>query len=112
MRGCHCNKQYCDRFGKRQNFETGNENTGNRPSCAIVTTSANTLMQPIHDRMPVILHADDYAAWLDPEQPQTTTLERLLRPCPPDDLVAFAVSTRVNNTKNNDEALILPVDEA
>lgn len=101
-----------DVFGFAGIFETGNENTGNRPSCAIVTTSANTLMQPIHDRMPVILHADDYAAWLDPEQPQTTTLERLLRPCPPDDLVAFAVSTRVNNTKNNDEALILPVDEA
>ena len=53
-----------------------------------------------------------YDAWLDPQQPQTTALERLLRPCPPDDLLAFAVSTRVNNTKNNDEALIVPVDEA
>ena len=92
-------------------FEPGNETTGNRPSCAIVTTAANDLMRPIHARMPVILDADDYAAWLDPQQ-QATALEPLLRPRPLNNFVAFPVSRRVNNTKNNDESLILPVDQS
>ena len=101
-----------DVFGFAGIFEPGNETTANRPSCAIVTTDANTLMQPIHNRMPVILEPDDYAVWLDPDQKQTALLERLLRPYARNDLVAFPVSTRVNNVKNNDEELVHPVDQA
>ena len=36
-------------------------------SCSIIVTEANDLIQPIHDRMPVILSPEDYALWLDPE---------------------------------------------
>ena len=36
-------------------------------SCTILTTDANDLTQPIHDRMPVILHPKDYDLWLDPD---------------------------------------------
>lgn len=99
-------------FGFAGIYEPGNETTANRPSCAIVTTAANTLMQPIHNRMPVILERDDYDAWLHPDQNQTAPLERLLRPYERNDLVAFPVSTRVNNVKNNDKDLIHPVDQA
>jgi putative SOS response-associated peptidase YedK len=44
-------------------------------SCTIITTEANELMAPIHDRMPVVLGDNDYATWLDPE---ATSLEKLL----------------------------------
>jgi len=98
-------------FGFAGIFEPGNEMTGNRPSCAILTTDANDLMRPIHNRMPVILEPDNYAVWLDPAQKQTSVLEKLLRPYEPDDLVAFPVSTRVNNVRNNDEELIRTVSE-
>ena len=35
-------------------------------SCTIITTEPNELMRPIHDRMPVILHEENYDGWLDP----------------------------------------------
>jgi putative SOS response-associated peptidase YedK len=35
-------------------------------SCAIITTEANALVTPIHTRMPVIIHPQDEAPWLDP----------------------------------------------
>lgn len=98
-------------FGFAGICEPAGETTGNRPSCAILTTEANRLMRPIHARMPVILEPDDYANWLDPAQTHTAALERLLRPYQPDDLVAMPVSTRVNNVRNNDEELLRPVTE-
>ncbi len=98
-------------FGFAGIYEPAGETTGNRPSCAILTTEANRLMRPIHARMPVILEPDDYANWLDPGQTQASALETLLRPYQPDDLVAMPVSTRVNNVRNNDEDLLRPVDK-
>src|SRR5262245_30344906 len=59
-------------------------------SCTIITTAANALMKPIHDRMPVILPPADYAHWLDPE---ATDAEQLLRPFPADAMTAYHVST-------------------
>jgi len=99
-------------FGFAGIYEAANETTGNRPSCAILTTEANTLMRPIHARMPVILAPEDYAGWLDPTQTQTSGLEKLLCPYQPDDLVATPVSTRVNNVRNNDAELLRPAKEA
>lgn len=51
-------------------------------TCTIITTSANALLAPIHDRMPVILPSEDYDAWLDPRIEQPEVLEPMLRPCP------------------------------
>ncbi len=101
-----------DVFGFAGIYEPGNENTGNRPSCAILTTEANSLMQPIHARMPVILEPQDYARWLEPEQTHGVVLLPLLQPYRPDDLIAHPVSTRVNNVKNNDEDLLRPLASA
>ncbi len=96
-------------FGFAAIYEAGGELTSNRPSCAIVTTQANTLMQSIHDRMPVILDLRDYARWLDPSETSTEDAVNLLRPFDPDQMTAYPVSTRVNTPKNNDEDLIRAV---
>jgi putative SOS response-associated peptidase YedK len=65
-------------------------------SCTIITTQANALVEPLHNRMPVILPAEAYAPWLDPAQENREVLERWLKPYPADALVATAVSSRVN----------------
>jgi putative SOS response-associated peptidase YedK len=69
-------------------------------SATIITTDANELMAPIHDRMPVILSPDDYDLWLEPDFHGQEKLQSMLRPYPSDDMVAYPVSTLVNNPKN------------
>jgi putative SOS response-associated peptidase YedK len=51
-------------------------------SCTIITTEANELIRPIHDRMPVILPARNEAAWLAPENRDSRTLLSMLKPYP------------------------------
>ena len=99
-------------FGFAAIYETGNELTENRPSCAIVTTEANAIMQSIHDRMPVILDQSDYARWLDPSGTDAENVVELLVPFDAGRMTAYPVSTRVNTPKNNDEDLIRAVDAA
>ena len=71
-------------------------------SCTIITTEANEIMKPVHDRMPVILDPEDYDAWLQ-EGGKT-----LLQPFS-GELIAYPVSTAVNNPKHNGRDLIEPV---
>jgi len=68
-------------------------------SCAIITTDANTTMQAIHDRMPVILMEKDYSAWLD------TGDIKYLGPYP-GKMEYYAVSRAVNNPRNDSRELI------
>jgi len=70
-------------------------------SCTILTTDANDLMQPIHERMPVIIPPEQYDLWLDPRCQDTEKLAMLLRPYPTKDMLAYRVSTLVNNPKND-----------
>jgi putative SOS response-associated peptidase YedK len=56
----------------------------------IVTTDPNELMQGIHDRMPVILHAKDYERWMAPADPAQLPID-LLRPYPVEDMKAWKV---------------------
>lgn len=70
-------------------------------SCTILTTEANDLLRPIHDRMPVILDPKDYDLWLDPAVQNTELLQQLLRPYQPEAMTSYAVSTKVNNPTNN-----------
>ena len=72
-------------------------------SCTILTTSANDLVRPIHDRMPVIIAPADYARWLDPAVQQAEPILPLLRPYPAEEMEAYAVSTRVNSPARDDE---------
>jgi putative SOS response-associated peptidase YedK len=71
----------------------------------IVTTAANQLMLPIHDRMPVILDERDVDAWLAPRQ-SLDALRSLLAPAAEDLLVSTAVSPRANSVKNDDAAIL------
>ena len=77
-------------------------------TCVIITTAANELMKPIHDRMPVILDPADWDTWLDPGT-DLDTLQRLLVPAPAADLEAYPVSTRVNNVRNDSPELLDPL---
>lgn len=80
-------------------------------SCTIVTTTANELLQQIHDRMPVILAPQDYDLWLDPGQQQPQALQDLLSPYPASEMTAYPVSTLVNSPKHNSAECIIPLDE-
>jgi len=71
---------------------------------SIITTSANTLLSGIHDRMPVILKPEDYDLWLDPGFTKVDELHHLLSPIPADAMRHHRVSTRVNSVKNDDLA--------
>jgi len=81
-------------------------------SCAIITTEANELMQTIHDRMPVILHEEDYSAWLDPGKQNASELQTLLKPFDSELMRAYPVSTRVNNARNDSVELLEPVENS
>lgn len=72
----------------------------------IITTSANTFMERLHHRMPVILSEDAEEEWLDPTTP-ISRLMSLLAPFEPERMVAHPVSQRVNNVRNDDASLLL-----
>ena len=80
-------------------------------SVAIITTSANELMQPIHDRMPVILGKEDVAAWIA----LTTKLEKalpMLKPCSSTRMMTYSVSSLVNSARHDGPACVAKVDES
>ncbi|MFW5923959.1 MAG: SOS response-associated peptidase [archaeon] len=78
-----------------------------RTTVAIVTTDANELVEPIHDRMPVILEADDESIWLDSASGEGAI--DLLEPYRGDDLAATPISTIVNDPSNDSPAVIDPI---
>ncbi len=78
-------------------------------ACAIVTTAPNKILEPLHDRMPVILDPSAYATWLDPLQGASDPLSRLVAPAPDELLTAYPVSSRVNRTANDDQACVEPL---
>jgi putative SOS response-associated peptidase YedK len=70
-------------------------------SCCILTTGANELVRPVHDRMPVILPHQDWSTWLDPLVQDATQLVPLLRPYAADAMRAYPVGLLVNSPRNN-----------
>ena len=64
-------------------------------TCALITTTANAVVEPAHDRMPVILHREDYEAWLDPKAERDDLLA-LLRPFPAELMEGYPVGLAVN----------------
>jgi len=77
-------------------------------SCALITTDANDIVRPIHDRMPVILQRRDYETWLDLEIQDTMALQKLLRPYPGEAMMAYPVSSFVNNPRNEASRCVDP----
>jgi putative SOS response-associated peptidase YedK len=81
-------------------------------SFAIVTTGANTLLAPLHDRMPVILDCDAWPIWLGEVAADKERLKALLAPYPADQMIVWPVDKRVGNVRNKDPGLIEPVSLA
>lgn len=75
----------------------------------IVTTRANRLLAPIHDRMPVIVPPEAFDLWLDCDRVDATTAAALIAPAPDALLEAYEVSRAVNRTANDSPALIEPL---
>ncbi len=70
-------------------------------SCTLLTTGANEVLAPIHDRMPVIIPRSAYDLWLDPNMHDPKRLEPLLVPFPNDQMEAYPVSKLVNDPVND-----------
>ena len=86
---------------------------GNRvPSCAIITTAANELLRPIHDRMPVVLPKELEEFWLDASVEDAPTLTGIMASCPAGAMEAFEVSRLVNSVANDVPEVVAPVGEA
>jgi putative SOS response-associated peptidase YedK len=77
-------------------------------TCAIVTAAANELLAPIHDRIPVVLGPEDWGAWLDPTA-GPGAVAHLLRTPPSEWFELFAVSSLVNNVRNDGPELLDPL---
>jgi len=76
-------------------------------TCTIVTTEANALVKPIHDRMPLIVAHGDYARWLDPANADVADL---IAPYPADAMAYYPISSRVNSVRHDDASLLERVE--
>src|SRR5688500_9939796 len=87
------------------------ENNGKElvTSCAIITTTANELVGPLHDRMPAILLPESYDVWLDPDT-SVSELKKLLSPFPSPRMKSHPVSSAVNYPENDNDQLIKRMD--
>jgi len=74
----------------------------------IITTGANRLLEPVHDRMPVILDERAAEDWMNPRERDLLQLKALLKPAPDEDLVLSPASSLVNSVKNDGPELLVP----
>jgi putative SOS response-associated peptidase YedK len=90
-------------------WETWHDPSGSEVrSCTIITGPPNELVAPIHDRMPAILRAEDYKRWIDPNPHEPAELTSILGPYPAGEMEVFAVSSAVNNPRNDRADCIAP----
>jgi putative SOS response-associated peptidase YedK len=78
-------------------------------TCTIITTQANALLAPLHDRMPVIIAPVAFDRWLDVANEDTA---ELFAPFPAEAMTYYPVSVRVNSVRNDDAKLIERVEES
>lgn len=81
-------------------------------SCTVITTGPNSLVEPIHNRMPVILSRDTESIWLDSAVQDPGLLTSLLVPPPDEAMEAYEVSPLVNSARNNVAECIAPLNSA
>lgn len=91
-------------------WETWTKGTSSLISCTIITTEANDVTRDVHDRMPVILPAQTFETWLDPQFQQIRRLKELLEPYPAGEMEKYEVSTLVNSSRNETKELISPLN--
>ncbi|HZG73003.1 MAG TPA: SOS response-associated peptidase, partial [Chondromyces sp.] len=79
-------------------------------TCTIITTKPNAVAEDIHNRMPVILHQDDYDVWLDPANDDIEHLKSLLTPYPAEQMDKYKVSDLVNSPRNDLAEVLSPLN--
>ena len=80
-------------------------------SCVIITTPANELLGPIHDRMPVILPRELESLWLGHDIQDPAPLAGILTPYTADEMVVYEVSSLVNSPSNDEPELVAPLGD-
>src|SRR3989442_1228529 len=80
-------------------------------SCTILTTEPNDMLEPIHNRMPVIMDPNDYDLWLDPDVQKASRLKPLLQSFPPKKMTYYPVNLRVNNPRHDDKLCMEPLPQ-
>ena len=90
--------------------DNNNPSASNALSFAILTTNPSNIVAPLHNRMPVILHPDDWSSWLGDVEENSYNLKLLLKPGGDENFECFPVSRRVNSVVNDDSSCIDPVD--
>ena len=77
-------------------------------SCTVITTTANELVAPVHDRMPVVLtDPDAWEAWLDPDL-DSGAAAALLAPLPADALAVARANPLLNHPDNEGPECLAP----
>ncbi|MEK3683679.1 SOS response-associated peptidase [Paenibacillus sp. FSL R10-2736] len=88
-------------------YDTWEDPEGKKLStCTIITTTPNSLMEDIHDRMPVILRPEDEADWLGRDNDDLESLLKLLKPYDAAKMRAYKVPSAVGNVRNNSKELL------
>ena len=80
-------------------------------TCAILTTEPNELLEPIHDRMPVIVKEDDYASWISPAT-AAVEVRRMVQPYPDELMRTWEIGVLVNDPKTDDASILTPVSDS
>lgn len=102
----------CNLFGFAGIFEKWKSPDGTvTPTFSILTTEANTLLKPLHERMPVILDPQEYNVWLDNSEYDEQLLMGMLNQYPMSDMSVYPVSPLVNKAENNSPELIQPIEQ-
>jgi putative SOS response-associated peptidase YedK len=78
-------------------------------TCAILTTEPNELLEPIHDRMPVIVKEEDYAKWISPGT-EDVEVRRMVQSFPADVMRAWEIGMLVNDPKSDDARVMAPFE--
>ncbi len=78
-------------------------------SCSIITTDCNALMQPIHDRMPVIVAIEAWSTWLNPSSQPDEFLLPILKPFDPDQMRVWPVSPAVGRVAISGGGIVQPL---
>jgi len=93
-------------------METWTEPGGSEiDTAAILTTGANRTIGHIHDRMPVIIHPDQFTRWLDCVSSEPADVADLMRPAPEELMEAIPISDKVNKVANAGPDILEPVVE-
>jgi putative SOS response-associated peptidase YedK len=87
---------------------TGRTGRTTQHSFTIITTSANDLLAPLHDRMPVVIAPDSWAEWLGEKAVPEPALKAMLKPYPGDAMMLWPVDRRIGDVRNDDPDLFAP----